>query len=350
MTPTGTNAPAVSLITVNFNGGDLIRECIASLTLQNTVSLELIIVDNASTDLSREFLWELSRDNPSVRVVLSEANLGYAGAVNRVLEHCHGRYVGVLNMDIVAEPGWLAPLVEFLDKNPQTAAVNPLIALWDGATVNATGQYLHITGLGSNRGLDESRVASSELPLPVDGLQGAAFLVRKELLVRLGGMDESGFLYHEDVNLSWMLRLMGFDIYCLPSSIVRHDYYLSMHPEKLFLLERNRWTLLLTALEPTSLLAVSPFLLLTEMMTWGYALLRGRAFLSAKARSYSALWQEREARAVRRDEIRQLRTISDWQLLKKMRLGYPWKQFKRLAREKGPPRRPITLPRSSSSS
>src|SRR5205814_8139838 len=100
---------------------------------------------------------------------------------------------------------------------------------------------------------------------------------------RLGGMDDTGYLYHDDVNLSWILHLAGFDTYCIPEAMVYHDYRLSMYPAKLHLLERNRMAMRLAYLRPTSPASMSPLLALPETLMWGYCLLKGWGFLKAKA-------------------------------------------------------------------
>lgn len=342
-------APTVSLIVVNFNGADSIGACVDSILADRSIRVQVIVVDNASDDSSPAVLQSLTDTYPSLEVLRSARNRGYAGAVNLALPRCRGRYVGVLNMDIVAEPGWLEPLVEFLDSSVQVGAANPLIALWDGCTVNAIGQDLHVTGLGFNRGLGSQRAGIGDIPVRTDGLHGAAFLIRRDIFSEIGGMDDSGFLYHEDVNLSWVLRLMGHEIYCVPRSAVRHDYFLSMHPEKLFLLEQNRWSLLLTALDGRTLALLSPALLLTEMMIWAFALLRGPRFLAAKARSYRELWRRRNGRRSRRAEIDRLRRVGDLKLLRQFKWGYAWRQFSTLAREHGNPRRPFLSDKTNGS-
>lgn len=339
MTPTLDASPVVSLVVVNYNGAGCIHSCAASLLAGSGPTREILVVDNASTDASPGALEELRREHPELQVIWNPENRGYAGGVNTALPRCRGRFVGVVNMDLVAEPGWLAPLVDFLDRHPDAGAVNPLVTLLDGEHVNALGQDVHVTGLGFNSGLGRRREEVGREPRPVSGIVGSAFLVRRELLERMGGLDEGGFLYHEDVNLSWLLRMMGFGLYCVPESVVRHDYFLSMYPEKLFLLERNRWSLLLTYLAPATLALLAPALLVTEVMLWGYAMLRGPRFLAAKARSYTWLWRSRQVRAGRRRLAARLRRRSDLEVLRCMRWRYDWRQFLVLARERGSARR-----------
>jgi len=142
-------------------------------------------------------------------------------------------------MDVEVSPGWLAPLTAFLDRSPDTGAVCPLMLLEaDPRRINAAGQDLHVTGLGFNRWLGRPREQAGTEPFQVTGLHGGAFVIRRELLEELR-WDDSGFLYHEDVQLSWLLRLAGREIHCVPTSTVTHDYHLTMFPRKLYLLERT---------------------------------------------------------------------------------------------------------------
>ncbi len=272
-------------------------------------------------------------------VVRNDANLGYAAAVNVALERARGEFLAVLNMDLVVEPGWLPPLLAFLRDNPRAGIVNPLILLADGSGVNAAGQDVHVTGLGFNRGLDRSVESAGSVPFEVSGIQGSAFLVRTADLRRLGGMDDLGFLYHEDVNLSWLYRLAGFNLWCVPASRVRHDYFLSMYPEKFHLLERNRVAMILAYPRPATLAALSPALLATEALVWSFSVLRGPRFLAAKASSYGWVWRHRHEILERRRFAKTLRTVGDTAILRDLRWSYSWGQFVTLGRERGPSRR-----------
>jgi GT2 family glycosyltransferase len=329
--------PLVSVVVVNYNGAGAIEACLEALGRQHSEpDAEVLVVDNASADGSRELAERAASQADSMRVLASPINRGYAGAVNLALEHARGAYVAVLNMDITVEPGWLGPLVGFLEANPNTGAVCPLILLEDGPErINAAGQDIHVTALGFNRWLGEPRGRAGAEPIEVSGLHGGAFVIRHEILDRLGGWDERGFLYAEDVQLSMLVQLIGADIHCIPTSIVRHSYHLTMHPEKLFLLERNRGWTVLTDLRGSTRLALAPLLALTELMMWGYCLLRGPAFLRAKARTYRWLAAHRADLRERRRFVASIRRRSDWQLLRRLRWGYAWRQFITLGRERG---------------
>ena len=333
--------PVVSVIVINYNSGDHLAECLAALCAsQPQPAIEILVVDNASTDDSLALGERLAAVPRPIRFLKSRVNRGYAGGVNLAFPHTRGSYVAALNPDMRVSPDWLAHLVPFLESHPEAGAVNPLILLHDtDEHINAAGQDIHVTGLGFNRRLGQPRSRAGLAPARVSGIQGGAVVVRRALLQEMGGWDESGFLYHEDVALSWRLHLMGCDLYCIPRAIVWHDYHLTMYPEKLFLLERNRAALLLTHLESWSLLYLAPFLLLTELLMWGYCLLRGWGFIKAKAASYQWIARQRAALRDRRTFIRGLRRRTDWQVLKKLKWGYAWDQLLTLGRERGESRR-----------
>jgi GT2 family glycosyltransferase len=299
-------------------------------------STEVLVVDNASSDGSEEIAEVAAERHETMRLLRSPTNRGYAGAVNLALAEARGEYVAVLNMDVVVTPGWLDPLVSVLEAIPDAGVACPLIVLEsDPGRINAAGQNVHVTGLGFNRWLEQPRERAGGAPFRVSGLHGAAFLMRREDLASIGGWDESGFLYHEDVELSWLLAVAGKEIHCVPASTVSHDYHLTMFPHKLFLLERNRWSMLLANTRGLTRLALSPLLALTELMMWGYCLLRGPSFLRAKLDSYRWISGNRARIRERRRFVDSLRRRSDWGVLRRLHWGYPLGQFVALGRERG---------------
>jgi GT2 family glycosyltransferase len=324
---------------VNYNGAKHLANCLESLIADSYPTREIIVVDNASTDDSRTVLESVASEHSDVTVLWSRQNLGYAGGINFALGSSRGEFIAVLNMDVTVSTDWLKPLVIFLKCNPTVGAVNPLIALLDGKRVNATGQDLHVTGLGFNRRLGRAVESIGRTPFPVSGIQGGAFLIHRGLLEKIGGMDTIGFLYHEDVNLSWLLRLMDCDLYCVPESVVYHDYFLTMYPGKLYLLERNRWAMLLAYLHSSSLFLLLPVLLFTESLLWGYCLLRGSEFIRAKVSSYRWIFRRWPQIKQRRQLAESVRSVSDWKLLRNLRWRYALDQFVALGRERGKSRR-----------
>ncbi len=298
--------------------------------------IEVLVVDNASSDGSAAIAERLAGEHEEVRLLRSPTNRGYAGAVNFALPEVRGDHVAVLNMDVVAGSNWLGPLVALLEANPAAGVACPLIVLdSDPGRIMSAGQNLNKTGLGFNRWLGKPRDVAGNEAFQVTGLHGAAFVIRRDLLEQLGGWDESGFLYYEDVELSWLLRIARREIWCVPASTVAHDYHLSMFPHKLFLLERNRRKMLLADLAVTTRLAISPLFALSGLMIWGYCLLRGPKFLRAKWQSYRWTRANRAQVSARREQVDSIRQVSDWGVLRGLHWGYPLDQFLTLGRERG---------------
>jgi GT2 family glycosyltransferase len=338
-TEAGKQWPRVTIVVINYNGGAHLVNCLDTVFKDPYPDREIVVVDNASTDESRLVLEEISWRHPEITVIWSSQNLGYAGGVNVAVKSAQGAYIAVLNMDVEVAPGWLNPLVDFLETHPRVGAVSPLIALMDRQRINAVGQDVQVTGLGFNRWLGYPLDRAGRSAICVPGIQGAAFLISRKLLEKIGGLDPFGFLYHEDINLSWLLRLMGCELYCVPTSVVFHDYFLSMYSEKFHLLERNRWAMLLAYCRYSTLALLSPFLLLTELLVWGYSVLRGGKFVRAKWNSYRWVAERRAQIRDRRQQVDSLRATTDWEVLKKLRWAYAWNQLWVLGRERGQPAR-----------
>ena len=330
-------AVVASVIVVNYNGIETIAACLDSVCVSSGAGIEVIVVDNASTDGSRQVIERFA--DRGIVAIFNQENRGYAAAINQGVAQANGEFIAVCNMDVVVREGWLDPLIDWLRRHPDTGAVNPLLLLTDGR-VNASGQDIHVTGLGFNRALGAAVSRIPTEPFEVSGIQGAAFVTRRATLLSVGGIDPAGFLYHEDVNLSWLLRLAGYDLWCIPASRAVHDYALSMHPFKFYLLERNRVAMLLTYLRRSTLVALFPALFVTEMMTWMYSLLKGIRFAAAKLDSYRSVWKQRDRLRQRRAYVETVRRKSDWSVLRALRWKYDWSQFFTLARETGTIRRP----------
>lgn len=324
-------APVVSIIVVNFNGGAKLEKCIAAMC-DSAENAEIVVVDNASTDGSVDLPPHLEQ---RIRIIRNSENLGYAAALNQAATETSGAYLVFSNMDTLPEAGWLDPLIGQLQDHPDAGAVNPLVLLGDGLSVNAAGQNIHVTALGFNRGLGDPISRYGTHPFEVAGIHGACFAMRRDVYEKIGGLDATGFLYHEDVNVSWLLRLAGYSLYCVPASRVRHDYFLSMYAHKFHLLERNRVAMLLAYMKPPTLLFLSPLLLLTEAFAWGYALMRWHGFPAAKWSSYLWVAAHRPDIRERRALAGRLRKTGDFRLLRRFQWKYDWSQFGVLARERG---------------
>jgi len=304
-------APRASVVIVNYNGRRHLQACLGSL-LSDRPNYEIILVDNGSTDGSVEYV---ERAFPEVGVIRNATNGGFGHGSNLGLRHARGEYVAFLNPDTAVEPGWLDSLVAALDENPDAALATSKIVLVNNAgRINTCGNEVHCSGLTLCRGMGLERGAFDE-PDEVGAVSGAAFAARRSILEQLGGFDPSFFLYMEDTDLSWRVRLAGQRCLYVPQSVVHHDYRLRFGPRKTFYQERNRYVMLLKSLRWRSLLVLLPILLLGEAVTWGFVLLRDRRRWLNKIEAY--IWVVQHWREImeRRRRVQACRRVPDRLLL-----------------------------------
>ncbi|OGN96614.1 MAG: hypothetical protein A2Z77_01220 [Chloroflexi bacterium RBG_13_51_36] len=314
----------VSVILVNYDGMPHLDACISSVLKQSYTDFEVILVDNNSSDGSLEY----ARSKfPHLTFVTNNENLGYAGGINSGLAHAGGEYVAPLNVDTEVAPDWLGAMVTFLDEHPQAGAVTPKVLLFgDRTKINALGLNIHIAGLGFCRGLgkkDDNSIIAENVP----GVSGCSYLVRHQLLEQMGGAPGWCFMGNDDVIVSWLLRLMGYELYCLPESVVFHKYSLKMNPEKLYRLEKNRHILLLSTLKPLTLLVCLPVFLAIDFMIITYGLVKGRSYVRAKFAALASLWRERSDIRQRRGRYQLLREVSDLALFRRLNWNLAWAQL-----------------------
>jgi GT2 family glycosyltransferase len=265
-----------SIIIVTYNHREYLDACLESV-LKQDYPHEIILVDNCSQDGTVSFVRERF---PEVTVVESPDNRGYGAGNNLGVQYARGEYIVILNPDTMVEEGWLSSLLSPLKRQPKVITTSKIL-LYDGLAINTCGNINTITGLTFTRGLgaDPSSFPDAE---EVSGVSGACFAMRREDYLDLGGFDENFFLYNEDSELSWRAHLRDYRVLYVPTSVVRHDYQLSVSPEKIYFLEKGRYMILRKYFSRRDILLFSPSLLIAELLTLGYALRFGRKGLALK--------------------------------------------------------------------
>lgn len=272
----------VSIVVVTYNSVEHISKCLDSLRSQTHGPVEVIVYDNASTDGTQHLIRDCY---PEVKFIEGEANIGFAAANNHASGLASGDFLAFLNPDTVVEPDWLWPLIETLESDQTVGAVTPTLVFVEAPdTVNTCGNEMHLSGVTYCRGF--GMPASGGPPIEVGAVSGAAFALRREVFERIGGFEESFFLYYEDTDLSLRLRCAGFRCLAVPESKVRHAYKATFGHDKIYFLERNRYLYLLSLMSWRTLTVMFPSLLLMELVAWGYCAMRGRQALTAKARAW----------------------------------------------------------------
>ncbi len=212
--------PSVSVIVPNWNGLDFLDRCLLSLRDQTHPPSEIIVVDNGSTDGSREFV---EHAHPDVVVLAQERNLGFAGGVNVGIKAATGDLVALLNNDAEADPDWLRQLVQRMaDAGPEVGIVTSKIVVAEAGTLDSTGDFVDIYGRAVPRGRGEPDDGQYDLAIDVFSGSGGASLYRRAMLDRVGLFDEDFFAYYEDVDLGFRARLAGYRAVFEPTAIVRH--------------------------------------------------------------------------------------------------------------------------------
>ncbi|MCA1562157.1 MAG: glycosyltransferase family 2 protein, partial [Acidobacteria bacterium] len=226
----------IDVIIVNFNAGEHLRRCIASLDRTTDARRwHAVVVDNASSDGSADFVAK----HPSVTLVRNEVNRGFGAAVNQAAATTRAPLLWLLNPDCVVEPDALGKLEAVFAQHRDCAIAAPQLLNADGSVqASARGEPTAWTGLFGRHGLltrffPRSTVARRNLPAedlvianregaPVDWVMGACMLIRRDLFDRIGGFDERFFLYWEDADLCRRLRDRGFSTRYVPAARVVH--------------------------------------------------------------------------------------------------------------------------------
>jgi hypothetical protein len=233
----------ISVITVNYNGWDDTREFIQSwVRVVTSVSYEIIVVDNASKEDESQTVLSLSS---SVRVIRNAGNEGFAIANNIGIKAASGRYLFFLNNDLVIKEDHLRKQLQILEEHPLLAGISPLIR--DYAPPYAI-QYAGYTALSQitlrNRGIGIGELDASRYPAsPTAFLHGAAMLLRRSAIEKVGPMPECYFLYYEELDWSSCFLRQGYQLGYDPTCEVFHKASSATgadSPLKAFYLSRNR--------------------------------------------------------------------------------------------------------------
>lgn len=274
----------VSIIIVTYNGLNYLATCLHSVFCDVLDTDEVIVIDNKSTDGSPQFMQETF---PAVRVIENQDNHGFAAACNQGACLATGDVLVFLNQDTEVRPGWLSGLVEALDAERGVGLTTSRLLLMAAPDrIHLCGQDVHYTGLVFGRGYGQP-AASQDVPGDVNAVSGASFAIRRELWERLGGFDESLYMYYEETDLSWRAQLAGYRCRYAPDSQALHDYRPDRPSEsRLYYSFRNRTLLLLKNWRGITLLLLLPALLVAELLELGLALTQGWRGLRAKGKSY----------------------------------------------------------------
>jgi GT2 family glycosyltransferase len=310
----------IAAIIINYNGGERVINCIRAVTASHMRPTQIIVVDNASTDGSRE---RIEAEFPAVELVRLPENKGLPAARNVGLRHASSDLAILLDNDVYVAGDTLARLARTL-REYRAAVVCPRIVLYpECQVVQCDGAAAHFIGTMTLRHA-YSRLDDGAEPAVVGACIGACLLVDRKLVLAAGGFDELYFFYFEDLEFSVRMRLLGHSLVCEPRGVVYHDRGrgtpgLSFrgndaYPARRALLtHRHRLLTILTYYRLSTLLLLAPALLIYEGATLAFFVSRGWSgdWLGAWA------WLISNWRLIheRRKRARQQRVIGDRELL-----------------------------------
>jgi GT2 family glycosyltransferase len=209
----------VAVIVPNWNGRRWLGQCLESLSEQTVPPIEVLVVDNGSTDGSLELL---SSSALAVRTIELGRNTGFAAAANRGINAVRAPAVALVNTDVVLAADWVERMAAVLAGDPQLAGVAcKMLQLDDARLVDDAGDFLRRDGVCEQRGRGCPDDGRFDEPIDVFAPCAGAALYRREALLEVGGFDERLFSYLEDVDLGLRLRLAGWR-FCYEPAIALH--------------------------------------------------------------------------------------------------------------------------------
>jgi len=212
--------PIVTLIVLNWNGQAYLENCLASLLEQDYPLTETIMVDNGSTDSSVAYV---ERSFPSVKIIETGRNLGFAGGMNTGISSSTGDIVILLNNDTIVDRDWLVTLIECMESDCRIGIAGSKVFFSDGVTLQHAGGFVsYPLGFAHHYGYREQDEGSFDAVADVPYVTGAAMAIRKSLLHVIGGLDANYFFYYEDVDLCYRARSAGWRVVFAPESRLVH--------------------------------------------------------------------------------------------------------------------------------
>ncbi len=242
----------VSIVILNWNGRKWLEKFLPDVVRHCPEYAVVWVVDNGSDDDS--LIW-LKKNHPDVRRVELDGNYGYAGGYNKGLRQIEANYYILLNSDVAVTPGWVDPLVEFMQADAKVAAVQPKVLSYSQPEyfeyAGAAGGLIDRFGYPFCRGrvfnTTEKDHGQYNDPAAVFWTTGACMMIRADVFHAMGGLDERFFAHMEEIDLCWRIQNAGYKLFAVPESVVYHVGGGSLeagNPRKTFLNYRNNLLML----------------------------------------------------------------------------------------------------------
>lgn len=300
-----TKKPKISIVIPTWNGKEDLQICLPSIFKQSYKDFELIVVDNASTDGSVNFI----KKNYPAKVIVNKKNLGYSGAVNVGVKHSKGKYVAILNNDTKLDKNWLIEMLKMLESEDSIAIVGSNIRNTSGFySKNTFGTIISLLG-------DPIDVESEDKTFTF--LAPGCSMLYKKKVIGIPPLDAEYFAYGEELYMAWLARLKGYDVKIAPNSrIIHYGPNTSTKIPRIvdFHKEKNKITNLLLFYEKKILIKITPILLTYIILNLIFSMFNGKFIL--RIRSYLWLISNWKRIMLKRKKIQMQRKVPDGEIFK----------------------------------
>ena len=306
-------SPLVSIIILNYNAGELLLNCVDSLKKSTYTNLEILIVDNISSDNSQK---KCKEKFPDIKLIQNNENLGYCGGNNVGINEAKGKFIVILNPDTIIEPNCIDELISAYNKFGNALYEPKILSLNEKDIIQSTGNMLHVFGFGFARDKGNKVTNKEESIEKIGYASGTCLFTSREVFDKIGLLDEFLFLYHDDLDLGWRAAQIGINSYYVPKSKIFHveSYSLKWSSKKFYWLERNRKYCLLTHYSKKTYEKMRFSLILVDLFVWAFYISKG--FLGVKIKAELDIIKNKKFIEKKYLELENKKTISDIELIK----------------------------------
>jgi len=307
--------PLISIIILNYNAGNLLLECVESISNSNYKNLEIIVVDNISKDNSHKIC---KKKFPDIILIENKKNLGYCGGNNIGIEQANGEFLVILNPDVIVDPNWLNELLIAFRKHGKGLYQPKILATTDNSTLISAGNMIQLFGFGFSRGKGEKDEGQYEKDEEVGYSSGTCLFSSSKIFREIGNFDSYLFAYHDDLDLCWKGKLKGIKSFYIHKSIIYHPlegYSFKWNSFKFFLMERNRLYCLNKNFSKKTIFKMLPSLILVDIAITLFYLKKG--FISEKIKANWDILKNYNQISKNHNLIQKNRIIDDNEIIKK---------------------------------
>jgi GT2 family glycosyltransferase len=303
-----------SIIVLNYNAGELLLNCIDSLKKSTYQNIEILVVDNISSDDSHT---KCKKQFPDIRLIQNAKNLGYCGGNNVGIKEAKGEFIVILNPDTIVDENWLHEIFNAFNEFGDGLYQPKIISLNESNIIQSTGNMIHAFGFGFARDKGKKIIEKKEEIEEIGYASGTCLFTTKKVLEKVGLLDEFLFLYHDDLDLGWRAAQIGINSYYVPKSKIFHaeSYSLKWSAKKFYWLERNRKYCLKTHYSKDTYNKMSFSLMLVDLSVWLFYISKG--FLNAKIRAELDILKNKKIIENKYLELEKKKIIPDKELIKK---------------------------------